>query len=110
MNLSDVLEFLGRHDEAARAAQDGMALADRVGFARSLGTFLAGNLTESLLRLGRWAEARELAGQVLNAVPEGVFAATVLLVRGELAAMTGRYADADADVASRRTAPQRDER
>ncbi len=98
VNLSDVLEFLGRHDEAAQAARDGMALADRVGFARSLGTFLAGNLTESLLRLGRWAEARELAGQVLNAVPEGVFAATVLLVRGELAAMTGRYADADADV------------
>jgi DNA-binding CsgD family transcriptional regulator len=102
VNLSDVLEFLGRHDEAAQAARDGMALADRVGFARSLGTFLAGNLAESLLRLGRWAEAQQLAGQALNAVPEGVFGATVLLLRGELAAMTGRYADADADIRAAR--------
>ena len=30
VNLSDVLEFLGRHDEAAQAAREGMALADRV--------------------------------------------------------------------------------
>jgi hypothetical protein len=28
-------------------------------------------------------------------MPEGVFAATVLQLRAELAAMTGRYADAD---------------
>jgi ATP/maltotriose-dependent transcriptional regulator MalT len=98
VNISDVLELLGRHEEAVQAAREGIALADRVGLARSLGAFLTGNLAESLVRLGRWTEAGQLASQALNALPEGVFAATVLQLRSELAAMTGRYADADADV------------
>jgi DNA-binding CsgD family transcriptional regulator len=104
VNISDVLELHGRHDEAAQAARDGIALAHRVGLARSLGAFLAGNLVESLLRLGRWSEADQLATQAVNAMPEGVFAATVLQLRAELAAMTGRYADADADVRAARRA------
>jgi DNA-binding CsgD family transcriptional regulator len=104
VNISDVLELLGRHQEAADAAREGMALADRVGLARSLGAFLAGNLAESLLRLGRWTEAEQLATQAVNAMPEGVFAATVLILRAELAAMTGRYADADTDVRAARRA------
>ena len=104
VNISDVLELFGRHQEAAEAARAGMALADRVGLARSLGAFLAGNLAESLLRLGRWTEAEQLATQAVNAMPEGVFAATVLQLRAELAAMTGRYADADTDVRAARRA------
>jgi hypothetical protein len=41
-----------------------MALADRVGLARSPGAFPAWrNLVESLLRLGRWTEAEQLATQ-----------------------------------------------
>jgi tetratricopeptide (TPR) repeat protein len=104
VNISDVLELLGRHQEAADAAREGMALADRVGLARSLGAFLTGNLAESLVRLGRWAEAGQLATQALNALPEGVLAATVLQLRSELAAMTGRYPDADADVRAARRA------
>ena len=104
VNISDVLELLGRHQEAADAAREGMALADRVGLARSLGAFLAGNLAESLLRLGRWTEAGHLATQAVNAMPEGVFAATVLVLRAELAAMTGRYQDADTDVRAARRA------
>jgi DNA-binding CsgD family transcriptional regulator len=104
VNISDVLELHGRHDEAAQAARDGIALAHRVGLARSLGAFLAGNLVESLIRLGRWSEADQLATQAVNAMPEGVFAATVLQLRAELATMTGRYADADADVRAARRA------
>jgi len=104
VNISDVLELHGRHDEAAQAARDGITLADRVGLARSLGAFLTGNLVESLLRLGRWSEADQLAAQAVNAMPEGVFAATVLQLRAELAAMTGRYADADTDVRAARRA------
>ena len=37
-------------------------------------------------------------------MPEGVFAATVLILRAELAAMTGRYQDADTDVRAARRA------
>jgi DNA-binding CsgD family transcriptional regulator len=57
---------------------------------------------ESLVRLGHWSEAEQLAAQALNAMPEGIFAATVLLLRAELAAMTGRYTDADRDVRAAR--------
>ena len=104
VNISDVLELLGRHEEAVEAAREGIALADRVGLARSLGAFLTGNLAESLLRLGRWSEAEQLATRAVNAMPEGVFAATVLQLRAELAVMTGRYPDADADVRAARRA------
>src|SRR5689334_10162485 len=104
VNISDVLELHGRHEEAAQAAREGMELAGRVGLARSLGSFLVGNLMESLLRLGRWREADELAAQALNTMPEGVFAATVLQLRAELASMTGQYADADEGVRAARRA------
>lgn len=38
VNLSDVLEFLGHHAEAADAATDGLALAARVGLTRTFGS------------------------------------------------------------------------
>ena len=104
VNLSDILEFLGRHDEAAQAAREGIALAGRVGLARTLGAFLTGNLIDTLLRLGRWNEAERLAAQALNAMPEGIFAATLLQLRAEQAAMCGRYQDADADLRAARRA------
>jgi DNA-binding CsgD family transcriptional regulator len=97
-----VLELHGRHEEAAEAARAGVELAGRVGLARSLGTFLTGNLVESLVRLGHWREAEQLAARALNAMPEGIYAATVLLLHAELAAMTGRHDDADRDVRAAR--------
>src|SRR5512142_2650106 len=87
-----------------QAAREGMALAGRVGLARSMGSFLAGNMMESLVRLGRWNEADQLAAQAVNAMPEGVFAATVLQLRAELAAMAGRYDDAGDGVRAARRA------
>ena len=98
INLSDALEFLGRHDEAAQAASEGIALAGRVGLVRSLGAFLTGNLVEPLIRVGRWEEAGRLAAQALSVMPEGVFAFSVLQLRAELAVMQGRYGDADPDL------------
>ena len=41
VNISDVLELLGRHEEAVEAAREGIALAHRVGLARSLGALPA---------------------------------------------------------------------
>jgi DNA-binding CsgD family transcriptional regulator len=102
INISDVLELHGRHQEAAEAARAGIELAGRVGLARSLGAFLTGNLVESLIRLGHWSEAEQLAARTLNAMPEGIYAATILLLHAELAAMTGRHDDADRDVRAAR--------
>ncbi len=104
VNLSDVLELRGRHAEAAEVAREGLLLADRVGMVRALGAYLIGNLAEPLLRLGRWDEVDGLLAQALSSVPEGVFAATVLQLRAERAAMSGRYADAEADLRTARGA------
>jgi ATP/maltotriose-dependent transcriptional regulator MalT len=94
INISDVLCALGRYDEAAETARVGMTAATPAGLTRSLGNYLAGNLVESLLRLGEWDEAEQLAREALRTEPEGIFAATVLIVCGELAVMRGKYAEA----------------
>jgi DNA-binding CsgD family transcriptional regulator len=110
VNLSDTLEFLGQHTEAARTSRDGISLAARAGLARTFGAYLTGNLVDTLLRTGRWTEVDLRTTESLRAMPEGVFAATLLQVRGELAAMSGRYADAVADVrgARRQLGPSND--
>ena len=59
-NLSDALEFLGRHEEAAQTAAEGLDLARRTGLLRSEGPYLMMNQAEPLLRLGRWAEAERV--------------------------------------------------
>ena len=98
INLSDVQELLGRHAEAAQTASEGLALAERMGMARTLGSYLVGNQAEPLLHLGRWAEADRLTAEALGALPEGVFAATLHQLRAELAAMRGRYDEAAREV------------
>ena len=50
---------------------------------------------EPLLRLGRWEDADRLSVDALAVEPEGIFAATLLEVRSEIAAVTGRYDDAE---------------
>ena len=104
VNLSDALELRGRHAEAAEVAREGLLLADRVGMVRALGAYLVGNLAEPLLRLGRWTEVDGLLAQALSSLPEGIYAATVLQLRAEQAAMSGRYADAEADLRTARQA------
>jgi DNA-binding CsgD family transcriptional regulator/tetratricopeptide (TPR) repeat protein len=96
INLSDVLEMLGRHREAADVARTGMALAARNGLSRTFGAYLVSNLAESLVHLGQWSDAAELTRSYLELGVEGVFAATLLEVRAQLALLTG-----DADDASR---------
>jgi DNA-binding CsgD family transcriptional regulator len=104
INLSDALELLGRHEEAARAAAEGLDLAARVGLSRTLGCYLTGNQAEPLLRLGQWAEVDRLTAEALNTGPEGVFAATLFQLRAELAAMSGRLDDAASQLRAARRA------
>jgi len=49
VNLSDVLELLTEHAEAAQVAADGHELAVRAGLSLTLGCFLIGNRAEPLL-------------------------------------------------------------
>ena len=104
VNLSDVLEFLGRHDEAAQTAADGLDLARRLGLTRSEGPYLLSNQAESLLHLGRWAEVDRLLTLGLSVMPEGVVAGFLEMMRAELGAMRGRLDEAATALrASRRT-------
>jgi predicted ATPase/DNA-binding CsgD family transcriptional regulator len=103
INLSDTLELLGRHAEAAQAAAEGIELATRTGMTRTLGSYLIGNRADSLLRMGQLDEADELTSRALAALPEGVFSATLHQFRAEIAVMRGRYDEATAsDRATRR--------
>ncbi|MFI5914172.1 AAA family ATPase [Dactylosporangium sp. NPDC051541] len=102
INLSDCLELLGRHAEAADVAAAGRALAIRLGQARSRGAMLAGNVAEPLIRLGRWREALDLITESLAEDPRGTFASTLLILRGELHLWQG-----DADAARRDVAEAR---
>ncbi|HEY1619058.1 MAG TPA: AAA family ATPase [Streptosporangiaceae bacterium] len=104
INLSDVLELLGQHAEAVQAASEGLELAVQSGMARTLGAYLTGNQAEPLLRLGEWDRADELITGSLDMVPEGVFGATLQQLRAELAAMRGRYDDAERELRTVRRA------
>jgi DNA-binding CsgD family transcriptional regulator len=94
INLSDVLELLGRHAEAMEVARAGTALATRAGMSRTLGSYLIHNTADPLLRLGRWQEVDELTAGALAALPEGVFSAILHALRADLAAMRGLYHEA----------------
>jgi ATP/maltotriose-dependent transcriptional regulator MalT len=91
INISDLLEGLGRSRESAVEAEQGISLAQRTGYLRGPGSYLVGNLAESLVRLGDWERARTLLDDGLAAQPEGIFEATLQLMRAELAVLAGDY-------------------
>jgi DNA-binding CsgD family transcriptional regulator len=98
VNLSDVLESRGQHREAVEAAREGLALAARVGLSRSLGSYLSGNLAESLVRLGEWTEARRLAAESTRFGLTGIFSATWHELVGYMAVLSGQHEEALAHV------------
>jgi DNA-binding CsgD family transcriptional regulator/tetratricopeptide (TPR) repeat protein len=100
--LSDALELRGLSLQAAEAAAEGIAFARTLGYHRSLATFLTGNMVESMVHLGRWNEARTMLTATLDTQPEGVFAATILDLEARLAALSGRYDDAERALARAR--------
>ncbi|MFC6082910.1 helix-turn-helix transcriptional regulator [Sphaerisporangium aureirubrum] len=93
-NHSDLLEMLGLHQEAMDSATQGLKLARRTGHTRHSGTYLAGNLVEPMMRLGRWGEAEQAIAQALRGEPEGLFAATLLDQSAQLAVLSGRREEA----------------
>jgi DNA-binding CsgD family transcriptional regulator/tetratricopeptide (TPR) repeat protein len=65
VNLSDLLDDLGRPEAAVAVANDGMEVARAAGLRRTFGAFLAGNAAASLYNLGRWDEMAELTDDYL---------------------------------------------
>ncbi len=71
-NMTTVLDLVGRRSEAVEVAYRGIEDARRNGHEAIYGSPLAGNVMESLILLGRWAEARTLSGRALAWLPVGV--------------------------------------
>jgi DNA-binding CsgD family transcriptional regulator len=100
-NLSDALELVGRHEEAAETAAEGLVLARQEGLMTSLGAYLIANRAESLLHLGRWEEVeRVLASELEGETAE--LNGSFLEMRARLAMLQGRYDDALAGVGAAR--------
>jgi DNA-binding CsgD family transcriptional regulator/tetratricopeptide (TPR) repeat protein len=95
INLTDTLERSGRSIEAEQVALEGIELADQAGLKHVVGTYLVGNLCESLMHQGRWHEAEERLGNALATPAEGIFGASLLELRGAIAAGQGRYDKAE---------------
>jgi DNA-binding CsgD family transcriptional regulator len=99
---SHLLCGAGEYERAAAVARQGIADAERHGLARTRGAFLAINVAEPLLYLGRWDEAADVAERALDLAPP-------LLTRVSLWILSGSIALARGDVATaaRRAAASR---
>ncbi|GAB1690308.1 helix-turn-helix transcriptional regulator [Krasilnikovia sp. M28-CT-15] len=84
VNISDTLFTLGRYEESAEAADEGVPYADRVGVGRTTGVFLLANHAEALLALGRWDEADARLAQSARLDPPGTLALPWLGLRARL--------------------------
>jgi ATP/maltotriose-dependent transcriptional regulator MalT len=113
INESHLLEGAGQHEAAAAVARQGIARAEAYGLSRTSGTFLAINLAEPLLALGRWDEAIEVIERATELSPPPlhgsslhVVAGLIAVARGELDAAAGSAAAARAVLAA---APYKDQ-
>jgi DNA-binding CsgD family transcriptional regulator len=97
---SDVFGMLGRHQDAATAAQEALEAAEPRGMLHTARAGLAVcNLVEALIHLGRWSEVDQLLAEHGNRYSAYAGAALQVL-RGQLAAARGDVARA-ADHAAR---------
>jgi DNA-binding NarL/FixJ family response regulator len=88
--LADNLELLGRHEEAVEATGRGLELAAEIGLTRHVyGVFLRYNRAESLLRLGRWAEAENVLRDVLDSGVPGSLRLVLSQLLARIAALRG---------------------
>ncbi|MGI8330204.1 helix-turn-helix transcriptional regulator [Actinomadura scrupuli] len=92
VSISDMHEGAGRHGPAIEAAQEGFAIAQRIGLVRSQGPILAANLAESLISVGRWDEALAAIDRALEFNPVPGMRAMLLLVRCTLELARGENA------------------
>ena len=89
VNESHLLEGAGEHELAARAARSGVTSAQEHGLVRTTGALLAINQAEPLYALGRWDEATEVIGRVLNLSPTPSNRAMLEVIKGQIALARG---------------------
>lgn len=97
INFSDTLEGMGAHERAAEVARRGIADARRHGVERITGTFLAANLAEPLVSLGRWDEALSVLEHALQQEPPLVSRSYLHVMVGEVKLARGDLGGAAAE-------------
>ncbi|MGW0805393.1 helix-turn-helix transcriptional regulator [Nonomuraea sp. NPDC002799] len=97
---SDALEGAGWHERAAQVAREGIEQAGQYGLARTSGTFLAINLAEPLVSLGRWEEALEVIEHALDLTPPAPYRASLQGLATDIALARGQFDRAEALLAS----------
>jgi len=94
-NLVTVLPLVGRHEQALKLADEGIAMMRRLRVELTAGGVLLGITAAVLFRLGDWARADTLTREVLDrSVPEGL-ALFAYVTRVELDTARGRLRDAE---------------
>jgi DNA-binding NarL/FixJ family response regulator len=99
---SHLLCGVGEYERAAVVAREGIADAERHGLARTRGAFLAINVAEPLLYLGRWDEAADVAERALDLAPPSLTRVWLWILTGSIALARG-----DVGTAARRAAASR---
>jgi DNA-binding CsgD family transcriptional regulator/tetratricopeptide (TPR) repeat protein len=99
---SHLLCGAGEYEQAAVVARQGIADAERQGLARTRGAFLAINVAEPLLYLGRWDEAADVTERALDLAPPWLTRVGLWLMSGSIALARG-----DTATAARRAAASR---
>ncbi len=88
-NLSSALVIAGRAEESVAVATEGVEWARSVGAAGGYGRFIAGNLVDALVHLGRWDEAERWLEDQLDADAVGVNRLGLIGVAGAFHARRG---------------------
>ena len=99
---SHLLCGAGEYERAAVVARAGIADAERHGLARTRGAFLAINVAEPLLYLGRWDEAMDVTERALDLAPPSLTRVGLWIMSGWIALARG-----DTATAARRAAASR---
>lgn len=99
-NLTFVLQYSGRYEEAVAVASEGEAVCRRYGPMLSVASTIVNNHVGALATLGRWDEALELAKSALaESMPAGIALALHQTI-AEMAALRGDRAEVDAHLAA----------
>jgi ATP/maltotriose-dependent transcriptional regulator MalT len=94
-NLVTVLPLAGRHEQALKLADEGLAMMRRLRVELTAGGVLLGITAAVLFRLGNWTRAESLTREVLDrSVPEGL-ALFAYVTRVELDTARGRLVEAE---------------